>query len=89
MQLCEENMRALYEATWGWDERKKRDELSHVAARFLLMYDMQGELVGFTHFRFTWDDEGKTGVAAHIYTLDKTRLQRMEKRWLVTFMSYR
>ena len=44
MSICEENMRELYEASWGWDERKKLQELTHMAARFLILSNEANEI---------------------------------------------
>ena len=59
LRMCEENMRALYEASWGWDAKSKKAQLSHVAARYIAAVDAGGELVGYVHFRFAWDDDGQ------------------------------
>lgn len=58
--MCEENMRELYEATWGWNAKSKKAEMTHVAARYIAAVDASGELVGYVHFRFAWDDDGES-----------------------------
>lgn len=37
--LCKRNMQAAYDAAWGWSDSAKRAELSHGAARFLLVVE--------------------------------------------------
>ncbi|KAG7377944.1 N-alpha-acetyltransferase 40 [Phytophthora pseudosyringae] len=55
--LFENNMKSLYQASdWGYDASAKRTELFEAEARYLLVYDESGSLVGFAHFRFVEDD---------------------------------
>ena len=39
------------ESSWGWNEKEKVKELTDDRARFLLARE-NGELVGYSHFRF-------------------------------------
>lgn len=44
LDLLRENMKESYEqAGWGWNEKKKRHELLHEEARFLLVKDDQDD----------------------------------------------
>jgi len=56
-RLLKENMEALYQSNWGWDEKSKREELFANEARYLVTTDKTGQLLGFVHFRFVFDDE--------------------------------
>lgn len=52
--LVKSNMESVYDASgYGWDDEDKKRELTEQGARFLLVRDKSGELVGFCHFRFT------------------------------------
>lgn len=51
-------LQALYEATWGWKDRKKRDELKHDEARYFIASEQKSDSEGdhscpvaFLHFR--------------------------------------
>lgn len=53
-QLCERNMRAMYEAVWGWKHLQKQKELKDPEARYLMIYDTTNstnEPVGYLHLR--------------------------------------
>lgn len=51
-ELCEQNMRSLYEDVWGWKPAEKQKELRHPDARYLLVYDTDGTTVAYVHFRY-------------------------------------
>eukprot|EP01041_Mallomonas_annulata_P001329 gene1329-2558_t len=58
--LLENNMRAHYEKAWGWDKEGKWKEMFAINSHYLLVLDNSldgGDLVGFVHYQFTWDDE--------------------------------
>ena len=50
-------LQKLYEATWGWSDKKKCQELKHDAARFIIAMDpgskngSEGLPVAYIHFR--------------------------------------
>jgi hypothetical protein len=68
-QICEDNVRALYEACdWDWDPTSKRAELFHLRSLYLLIR-AEDSIVGFVHFRVTEDDEG----VSPLYTLTHKR----------------
>ena len=51
-QLCEQNMRTMYEDVWGWKPSEKQKELKHPDARYLIVYDVHEAPVGYLHFRY-------------------------------------
>ncbi|KAG8228585.1 hypothetical protein J437_LFUL009290 [Ladona fulva] len=54
--LEKENMKNLYdECSWGWNDKKKMEEMTEEAARYLMAKNEAGELVAFSHFRFDLD----------------------------------
>lgn len=67
--LVESNTKDMYDRArgWGWNATEKSDELSDPSARFLLCHGLtttdgttaavQGELLGFSHFRFLMDED--------------------------------
>eukprot|EP00123_Amoebidium_parasiticum_P020962 comp59202_c0_seq1/m.47846 comp59202_c0_seq1/g.47846 ORF comp59202_c0_seq1/g.47846 comp59202_c0_seq1/m.47846 type:complete len:209 (-) comp59202_c0_seq1:255-881(-) len=60
--LLETNMRTFYEQTpSGWDAAGKQTELWEESARYLLMR-REGRLVGFVHFRYDLDDDGRLPI---------------------------
>lgn len=66
-QLCKKNMKRLYETAWGWEDEKKREELKHEDARFLLACTDQGnEPIGYAHIRFEMED---TRHVLYVYEL--------------------
>lgn len=71
MDLFEDNMTQLYrDSSWGLNLKEKRDELDHVDARFLLVWDQKQTLVGYCHFRFDVDDDDEPkDVVVYIYEL--------------------
>lgn len=59
--LCEQNMRAFYETTWGWNAAEKHREIFSHNAKFLLILDVDCEEVrqqvkSWVMFKFDWDD---------------------------------
>ncbi len=52
-QLCEQNMRTMYEDVWGWKPSEKQKELNHPDARYLIVYNEFGLRVAYLHFRCT------------------------------------
>mmetsp|Transcript_5170 Transcript_5170/g.20625 ORF Transcript_5170/g.20625 Transcript_5170/m.20625 type:complete len:293 (+) Transcript_5170:214-1092(+) len=57
--LTESNMKVFYKRSpWGWDRRKKKQEMTHRSARYVLVCDEEAdEIAAFCHFRFEFDDE--------------------------------
>lgn len=51
-ELCEQNMRSMYEDVWGWKPAEKQKELRHPDARYLLVYDADRSTVAYVHFRY-------------------------------------
>ena len=51
-ELCEQNMRSMYEDVWGWKPAEKQSELKHPDARYLLAHDADGSSVAYVHFRY-------------------------------------
>lgn len=55
-ELEKANMRDMYEqCEWGWNEKKKREEMTEDKAWYLLARDEEGKPVAFSHFRFDMD----------------------------------
>ena len=50
--LCEQNMRSMYEEVWGWKPAEKQKELKHPDARYLLVHDAHASTVAYVHFRY-------------------------------------
>lgn len=44
------------QCSWGWSDQKKKDELSDDAAWYLIAKSVEGNLLGFSHFRFDLDE---------------------------------
>lgn len=55
-ELCEQNMRNLYEDVWGWKPAEKQTELKHPDARYLIVHAADGSTVAYVHFRFEVED---------------------------------
>lgn len=55
-ELCEQNMRSMYEEVWGWKPSEKQKELKHTDARYLIAYSADGIPVAYLHFRFEVED---------------------------------
>ena len=52
-EVLKENMKQMYDKSgWGWNNRKKMKEHTDPDARFLIARNVEGEVIGFTHFRF-------------------------------------
>ena len=58
-QLVKDNMQSLYENSWGWKDREKKNELSEECCRFIVarLRDEARTPVAFTHFRFTLEED--------------------------------
>lgn len=78
LDLFHRNMGDMYQASdWGFDMRKKREELSHENARFLTCShgdnsnnNKEDDLVAFAHFRFDVnDDDDPTEEVLYVYEL--------------------
>lgn len=55
--LTKHNMQLLYEnSTWGWSDKKKRDEMTEDKAWYLLAKNESGKAVAFSHFRFDLEE---------------------------------
>lgn len=44
------------QCSWGWDDKKKLDELTDDAAWYLIAKSPDGLFLGFSHFRFDLDE---------------------------------
>lgn len=56
LDLMKRNMETLYnDCDWGWDDEKKRNEMTEDAAWYLVAYDTDRKPVAFSHFRFDID----------------------------------
>lgn len=55
--VTKRNMQTLYETSpWGWNDKKKMDEMTDHRACYLMAKDEQGKFVGMSHFRFDLDE---------------------------------
>ncbi|CAH3024068.1 unnamed protein product [Porites evermanni] len=55
--LTKHNMQLLYEnSSWGWSDKKKRDEMTEDKAWYLVAKCESGKAIGFSHFRFDLDE---------------------------------
>lgn len=55
--LTKHNMQLLYEnSTWGWSDKKKKDEMTEDKAWYLLAKNESGKAVAFSHFRFDLEE---------------------------------
>ncbi|KAG5899835.1 hypothetical protein JTB14_012306 [Gonioctena quinquepunctata] len=55
--LTKRNMQLKYEqSSWGWSDEKKLSELTDEAAWYLIAKSVDGNLLGFSHFRFDVDE---------------------------------
>jgi hypothetical protein len=43
------------DCSWGWNDKKKRAEMTEESARYLIARDQEGTPVAFSHFRFDLD----------------------------------
>lgn len=51
--LLKTNMEDYYDkSSWGWDDNKKKEELTDENAKFLIARNSEGKILGFSHFRF-------------------------------------
>jgi len=59
--LFTNNMKEMYEQTWGWNKDEKLRELFSPTSKFLMIVDDNDKgddtIVAFAMFRFEWDDE--------------------------------
>lgn len=56
--LTKSNMETMYEASsWGWSDKKKKEEMSEESAWYLIAKDENEKGVGLSHFRFDLDND--------------------------------
>ncbi|EEB13037.1 conserved hypothetical protein [Pediculus humanus corporis] len=54
--LMKKNMEIMYNScSWGWQEEKKYKEMKESSAKYLVAFDENDHIVGFSHFRFDMD----------------------------------
>ncbi|KAL9955038.1 hypothetical protein ACROYT_G042642 [Oculina patagonica] len=55
--LTKHNMQLLYEnTTWGWNDKKKKDEMTEDKAWYLIAKEESGKAAAFSHFRFDLEE---------------------------------
>ncbi|KAJ7365417.1 N-alpha-acetyltransferase 40 [Desmophyllum pertusum] len=55
--LTKHNMQLLYEnSPWGWNDKKKKDEMTEDKAWYLMAKDESAKAVAFSHFRFDLEE---------------------------------
>lgn len=55
--LTKHNMQLLYEnSSWGWNDKKKKEEMTEDKSRYLIARAESGKAVGFSHFRFDLEE---------------------------------
>lgn len=82
MDLITRNMKALYEKSdWGWKTANKEEEMFDDRAWYLLARDMdnEGNLVGFSHFRFDMDYDDEVLYVYEIQLEDSVRRKGLGK----------
>ncbi|XP_015791202.1 N-alpha-acetyltransferase 40 [Tetranychus urticae] len=64
INLIQTNMENFYKTcAWGWNKSQKEKELKHAKAMILIAINSESNKpVGFTHFRFDYDEDGARGV---------------------------
>lgn len=50
------HFRRYEECSWGWKDKEKLEEMMDDAAWYLIATSCNGELLGFSHFRFDLDE---------------------------------
>ena len=56
-EIFENNMKDIYEKTWGWDWPSKKNELFSHTSKFIICRQLDSnEIIGFSIFKFEWDD---------------------------------
>lgn len=50
------NRNGYENSSWGWSDKKKRDEMTEDKAWYLLAKCESGKAIGFSHFRFDLDE---------------------------------
>jgi GNAT superfamily N-acetyltransferase len=69
LDLTSRNMKELYSATWGWDERKKKRELGDELALYLVVFTRDDHRpVAFAHFRFLFEED-KAADVLYLYEI--------------------
>ncbi|DBA69618.1 hypothetical protein WJX79_002434 [Trebouxia sp. C0005] len=89
-QLCEQNMHTMYEDVWGWKAPEKQKELKHSDARYLIVYDGEGQQmahdgevcrVAYVHFRFEVED-----AVPVLYVYEVQIVPGMQRKGLGAFL---
>jgi GNAT superfamily N-acetyltransferase len=78
--LLKGNMQDIYNAcSWGWEEKKRFADVSHVNSRFLAVYrpETPDVIEAFCMFRFDWDDDDEPEYAVlYVYELQVSEALR-------------
>ncbi|XP_065681784.1 N-alpha-acetyltransferase 40 isoform X2 [Hydra vulgaris] len=60
-------------SSWGWSEKKKREEMQEHNARYLLVKDHEENFLGMAHFRFDVDNDIEVLYCYEIQLDDRIR----------------
>jgi N-alpha-acetyltransferase 40 len=83
--LLKANMEQHYVTSYGkWSDKAKLAELKSDAARFLLVRDASGKLVGFVHLRFEWEADDLVLYVMEIQLDGSVRRKGLGKRLMQT-----
>lgn len=77
VSLVEQNMKSLYQAAgWGWSSSRKRKELSHRDAEFVLVLNEQKRVIAFSNHRRETCDDGSTLLYLYELQVDSSAQRR-------------
>lgn len=73
-KLVKDNMQDLYtKSNWGWDEKKKLEEMMEEDARYLIVRDENAHIVAMSHFRFDVDADMAVLYCYEVQLLEQVR----------------
>ena len=78
--LLKTNMEAKYDAAWGWSDKEKKKEQNEEDARFCLVRSPAGDLIAFSHFRFSLEGVYKVIYIYEVQVDATYRSQGLGKR---------
>jgi len=83
--LLKRNMEQHYVASYGsWSDKEKLAELKHADARYVLVRDASGAVVGFVHLRFEWESDDLVLYVMEIQLDAGVRRKGLGKRLMQT-----
>lgn len=96
LDLCRTNMQQMYEGVWGWSDKKKRRQLTHVSSRFLIAFDKpdspeggdgassseEGQPLAYVNYRFELEDGEPVAYCYEVHLEERAQRRGLGKHMM-------